>query len=233
VEQFRLLNANLSDTISQQAISSAAVSCKLANLSGETQIGLATEQREAAINRIKSEGNARKLEIETKAKNDAIMAEVHTKTLTLKMMATAEAESVKIRAEADADAKAATILKIGQANAAATEMQAEAERKRAVAIESTVIGSKLAMATLEAEMIGKSMNGLNKIICLPPGMNFSGVPMKMFGLPSGLGTGFDDDNSNSSILSVDQKSSSSSSTMKPVSPPSLSLLSPTPAKLAA
>lgn len=235
IEQFRLLNQSLSNTISQQALQATAVSSKLANLSGETQISLATEQREAAVNRIKSEGSARKLEIETKAKNDAIMAEVYTKTQTLKMMATAEAESVKIRAEADADAKAMGILKIGQANATATEIQAEAERKRAVALESTVIGSKLAMATLEAEMIGKSMNGLNKIICLPPGMNFSGVPMKMFGMPSGFGSdlGAFGDNDNSDSSNNSSSSSSSSSSAKPPVPSSLSLLSPAPKKLAA
>jgi regulator of protease activity HflC (stomatin/prohibitin superfamily) len=183
IEEFKMMNAELAKNISNQAIITAQTETQLANLESQREIATAQQERDAAVNRIKADAEARKLDTETRAKTSAILLENETKARGLEIMAAAEAKSATIRAEADANARAMTILKIGEAEAKAIELKADAEKKRAMNLESTEIGKKLALYQLHTEMVGKAMQGVQKIIWVPQGSNLA-APMQLFGMPN-------------------------------------------------
>jgi len=189
IEEFKLLNAELSRNISTQAISTAQTQTQLANLEAQSEIAIATQERDASVNRIRSQGDALKLEIETKSKMDAIYRENETRSATISMMARAEANAIEVKAAAEAKARATMIREVANAEAEATIVRAKAEKERAEGLAATALGGKLALMQLQTSMVGDAMKGIKKIIYLPPGGNFSQVP-QMFAFPGRGANGY-------------------------------------------
>ena len=174
IEEFKMMNAELAKNISNQAISTAQTQTQLANLEGQTEIATAQQARDASVARIKSEADARNLDIATKAKMSATIAENETKVRTIEMLATAEAKALKVKIDAETEAKANTILKVAEAEAKAIEVKAEAERKRALALEATEIGQRIALYEIKARAAVESMRGVQTALTVPSRLSHDG-----------------------------------------------------------
>lgn len=179
IEDFKIMNAELAKNISSQALTTAATETQLANLTGQREVATTQQQKEADVMRIRVEAENAKLKAETEAKTATILKEAEAKSKSIEMLSVAQAnaDAFKIRAEA--------ILKMGEAEAKAIEMKSEAEKKRAENINSTEIGKELALWAFKAEMVTKSLSGVQKIVYLPSNQAF-GNPLQLFGLAPGL-----------------------------------------------
>lgn len=194
IESFKIMNHALADNISQQAIITAQTETKLANLEGQHEIATAEMQRESEVIRIKTQAAAKQLATEAEARNSSIVADARGKAEAAKIVAQGEADSLLIKAEAEAKA---------------IELKAAAERKRAEELSATPLGEKLAMMTVNAQMVTESLKGVQKIIYLPSNANLAQTPIQLFGVP-GLGAPALDE----SLLESDQSTSSTSTRAK-------------------
>jgi regulator of protease activity HflC (stomatin/prohibitin superfamily) len=165
IESFKIINKELEDSISKQAIITAQTENKLANLEGQREIATAEQERDANVLRIKAQAEALKLETDTAAKNNAMILE-----------AEAKARALKIGAQAEADA----LLLKAQAEAKAIELRAAAEKKRAQELSSNKLGEQLALLNVQSDMVTKSLHGVQKIIYLPSDSKMSSVPSQLF-----------------------------------------------------
>eukprot|EP01090_Pellita_catalonica_P000723 TRINITY_DN10500_c0_g1_i1.p1 TRINITY_DN10500_c0_g1~~TRINITY_DN10500_c0_g1_i1.p1 ORF type:complete len:270 (+),score=73.78 TRINITY_DN10500_c0_g1_i1:92-811(+) len=178
IESFKIMDEELAENISKQAMITATTETRLANLEGQTEIATAEMQRDAAVQRIKSQSLAAKLEVETKAKNRATMDQAQAKADAAKIIATGEANAKLISVEAEAKA----IERRAQAEASAIEQRAKAEAKRAELLSQTPLGGQLAMFELQTQMVSKSLQGIEKIVYLPT--DLAKNPFCVFGMPS-------------------------------------------------
>lgn len=186
VESFKLMNQELADNISKQAIITAQTESKLANLEGQRKIATAEMERDSAVIMIKAQAQAAQLATDVQAKNNAAIADAQSKAQAARIVATGDAEALLIRAEAEAKALS---LK-AEAEAKAIEIKASAEKKRAEEVGSTPLGTQLAVLGVTSEMVTKSMQGVQKIIYLPSNANMAASPMQLFGGMSMMGGGF-------------------------------------------
>jgi len=195
IEAFKIMNAELADNISKQAIITAQTETKLTNLESQREIATAEMERDAAVTRIKTQASAQQLATDTQARNSATLAQAQAKAEAMKIEASGNAEALLIRTEAESNAKATSVKRIAQgeaealllkaeAEAKAIEMKASAEKKRAQDLSSTSLGQQLAILTVQSEMVTKSLVGVQKIIYLPSNANLGQTPMQLFGLPS-------------------------------------------------
>lgn len=186
IEDFSIMNEELSKNISDQAITTAQTQTKLTNLESQKEIATAEQERLASVNRIKAEADALKLKTETNAKNDALINDAETK----KKIAQIEAEALMIKTESVTNAKALEIKRTAEAEANAMllkaevkaksiEMEADAEKKRANNLDSSDIGKKLAILELQTNMVKESLTGIQKIVYLPPGSNMGTIPVQL------------------------------------------------------
>jgi len=153
IESFRIVNSDLSNNISQQAFVTAQTQNQLTNLTGQTEIAVAQQRRDAEVNRIKAEGEAVKLNTEISAKNKAVMES-----------AKAEADAQVIRAKAEAQA----IELKAQAESTSVVVKAEAEAKRADMLNKTPLGGQIQLYQMYVEMVKHSMEGVQKVVYMPP-----------------------------------------------------------------
>ncbi len=132
VESFKIMNAELADNISKQAIITAQTENRLANLEGQRQIATAEMERDSAVALIKAQAASQQFATEVQARNTAAIADAQSKAQSVKIVAQGtfhlnlfmlltrsiigEAESMLIKAEAEARA---------------IELKASAEKKRA------------------------------------------------------------------------------------------------------
>jgi len=171
VESFKIMNAELADNISKQAIITAQTENKLANLEGQRQIATAEMERDSAVTMIQAQARAAQLATDVQARNNAAIADAQSKAQAAKIVAAGEAESLLIKAEAEAKA---------------IELKAAAEKKRAQELGATQLGSQLALLTVQSDMVTKSMSGVQKIIYLPSNASMAQTPLQLFGMP-GMG----------------------------------------------
>jgi len=169
VESFKIMNSELADNISKQAIITAQTENRLANLEGQRQIATAEMERDSAVAMIKAQAASKQLATEVQAKNNAAISDAQSKAQSAKIVAQGEAEALLIKADAESKA---------------IELKALAEKKRAVELGGTPLGSQLAVMAIQADMVTKSMQGVAKIIYLPSNANMSQTPMQLFGMPS-------------------------------------------------
>jgi len=169
VESFKIMNAELADNISKQAIITAQTENRLANLEGQRQIATAEMERDSAVTMIQAQAKAAQLATEVQARNTAAIADAQSKAQAAKIVASGEAESLLIKAEAEAKA---------------IELKAAAEKKRAQDLGATALGSQLAILAVQSDMVTKSMSGVSKIIYLPSNASLAQTPLQLFGMPS-------------------------------------------------
>ncbi|KAF0975223.1 hypothetical protein FDP41_005976 [Naegleria fowleri] len=173
IEDIQIMNQELANNISKQAIITAETETKLANLGGQREIDLAAQERSNAISSIKATAEAFKLRTETEAKNNAAILEAETKAMEIKTLAKARAEAMTIEAEAEARA---------------IEIKALAEKKRAEYLSSTEFGKQDALLTKHHDMVVQAMKGIQQIVYLPSDANMGCLPLQMFGLKGGIPT---------------------------------------------
>jgi len=166
IESFKIMNLELAENISKQAIITAQTETRLANLESQREIATTEQERDAAVARIKTQASALQLTTETQAKNSASLAEANAKAQAMKIEAQGTSEALLTKAEAEAKA---------------IELKAAAEKKRAQDLSSTNLGQQLALLAVQSEMVAKSMKGVTKIVYLPPGANVGSTPMQLFG----------------------------------------------------
>jgi len=171
VESFKIMNAELADNISKQAIITAQTENRLANLEGQRQIATAEMERDSAVTMIQAQAKAAQLATEVQARNTASIADAQSKAQAAKIVASGEAESLLIKAEAESKA---------------IELKAAAEKKRAQDLGATPLGSQLALLAVQSEMVTKSMQGVQKVIYLPSNASLAQTPLQLFGIP-GMG----------------------------------------------
>eukprot|EP01111_Echinosteliopsis_oligospora_P005129 TRINITY_DN1832_c2_g1_i1.p1 TRINITY_DN1832_c2_g1~~TRINITY_DN1832_c2_g1_i1.p1 ORF type:complete len:805 (-),score=239.67 TRINITY_DN1832_c2_g1_i1:156-2570(-) len=182
IESFKISNTTLADTISQQAIITAQTETKLANLEGQREIATQEMKRSTAVTLIKTQAMAQQVSAETNARNTNLLSDAHAKATAAKILADGEATTITIKANSDAR----TMLVKAEAQAKAIELKAEAERKRAEELSSNPLAAQLSLLEIQAKMVTESLQGLSKIIYLPPNANLANTPMQLFGQP-GLG----------------------------------------------
>jgi len=170
IESFKILNQELSQNISKQALTSASTTTQLSNLAGQTEIATAQQMRDAELMRIRVESEALKLKTETDAKNRAIM-----------QTAQAEADATLIRAKAEASALAVK----AEAEAKAITLKADAEGQRAEILSKTPFGGNFAMFQLYSDMVKSSITGIEKIVYMPTGESASN-PLNFLTMQQGL-----------------------------------------------
>jgi len=197
IESFKIMNAELADNISKQAIITAQTETKLTNLESQREIATAEMERDSAVTRIKTQASAQQLATDTQARNSATLAEATAKAEAMKIEAQGSASALLIKTEAESNAKATSVKRIAEgeaqalllkaeAEAKAIEMKAAAEKKRAQDLSSTPLGQQLALLTVQSEMVTKALTGVQKVIYLPSNANLGSTPMQLFGMP-GLG----------------------------------------------
>jgi len=169
VESFKIMNAELADNISKQAIITAQTENKLANLAGQRQIATAEMERDSAVTMIQARARAAQLGTDVQARNTAAIADAQSKAQAAKIVATGEADALLIKAEAEAKA---------------IELKAAAEKKRAQDLSATPLGAQLALLTVQSEMVVKAIGGVEKIIYLPSNASLAQTPLQLFGMPS-------------------------------------------------
>eukprot|EP01117_Protostelium_nocturnum_P011094 TRINITY_DN4026_c0_g1_i1.p1 TRINITY_DN4026_c0_g1~~TRINITY_DN4026_c0_g1_i1.p1 ORF type:complete len:725 (+),score=259.13 TRINITY_DN4026_c0_g1_i1:386-2560(+) len=152
IESFKIINAELAENISKQALVTTQTETQLANLASGTEIATAQQRRDADVARIKAEGASIALKTETDARNRQIMEVAKADAEAALIAAKAQAQALELKAEAEAKA---IILK------------AEAESKKAQMLNSTPLGGQLTMFQMYANMVKESMAGVEKVIYLP------------------------------------------------------------------
>jgi len=170
VESFKLMNHELSDNISKQAIITAQTENRLANLEGQRQIATAEMERQSASTMIKAQAEAAQLATDVQARNNAQLADAQARAQVAKIVASGEADALLIKA---------------QAEARAVEMKAAAEKKRAQEVGSTQLGSQLAILAVQSDMVTRALGGVEKVIYLSADANLAKAPMQLFGVDAG------------------------------------------------
>jgi regulator of protease activity HflC (stomatin/prohibitin superfamily) len=201
IEQFKIMDTDLANSISQQAINTAQTENQLANLEGQTQIATQQQEREKRVAQIQSEtmANQRKIEAESKI----IQAEAEGRAQEVR--AQAEANQVRIRAEADASAtkiraqatvaeaeaaaastkiKADASVSEAKARADAIKLKASAESDRAKQLAATPLGEKLALLDIYSGVVKASNDGVEKVVYVDPTTTSANNPFALLTLQS-------------------------------------------------
>jgi regulator of protease activity HflC (stomatin/prohibitin superfamily) len=201
IEQFKIMDTDLANSISQQAINTAQTENQLANLEGQTQIATQQQEREKRVAQIQSEtmANQRKIEAESKI----IQAEAEGRAQEVR--AQAEANQVRIRAEADARAikiRAQATVAEAEAAAASTKIKADAsvseakaradgiklkasaESDRAKQLAATPLGEKLALLDIYSGVVKASNDGVQKVVYVDPTTTSANNPFALLTLQS-------------------------------------------------
>jgi len=87
VESFKIMNSELADNISKQAIITAQTENRLANLEGQRQIATAEMERDSAVAMIKAQAASQQLATEVQAKNTAAISDAQSKAQAAKICA--------------------------------------------------------------------------------------------------------------------------------------------------
>ncbi|PRP81599.1 prohibitin domain-containing protein [Planoprotostelium fungivorum] len=177
IESFKIMNQELANNISKQALVTTQTETQLANLASQTEIATAQQRRDADVSRIKAEGMATSLKTETDSKNMQIMETAKAEAEATLIAARARAKALEIQAEAEAKA---------------IQMRAEAESQKAAKLSQTSLGSQMTLFEMYTDMVKGSMGNVEKVIYLPSDAQnnpfsfmslASGAAMNMAGMP--------------------------------------------------
>lgn len=158
VESFRIVNRDLSDNISSQAINTAQIENKMANLAGQRNIARSEQEQQAEVAKIESEMKANQIRSQTESQNNARLAEAEAKAKARIIEARAEAEARNIQAQAEADA---------------IKKMAEAEKERANVLDTSEIAQKLALFERLMPVLTASLSNIEKLVVMDPHQNFN------------------------------------------------------------
>merc|ERR1712054_157101 len=181
VASCKIMDKELSASISKQALVTAQTENQLANLKGQTEIATAEQDRQARVAQIAAEQEARALQVATESQNKAQLEKseaeakakafvVNQEAAALIAQARAEAEAIRLKAEAEAEG---------------IRTKAKAEAERAELLSSTPLGSQLALLELWASTVGKSNEGISKVVYCDPSVQLAaggGNPLSLLGL---------------------------------------------------
>merc|ERR1719188_2978442 len=151
------MDSTLSESISGQAVKTAATQADLANLAGQTQIATQQQERDVRLQQLSVEAEARRMQITADSQK-----------------AQAEADAVRLKAQAEADA-----VKI-QADALISQAKAEAER--ATLLSATPLGEKSALLEIYGDVVKTSNEGVQKIVYIDPTTTQAGNPFSLLTL---------------------------------------------------
>lgn len=182
IESFKIMDNELSGFISRQAISTAETENRLSNLKGQTEIATVEKERDARVQQIQAEQEARALKINTESQNKAQLdkAKANAEALTFKT----DQENKALIEKAKADAEAVRLKANAEAEAIRTKAKAEAER--AQLLSQTPLGAQLALLSVWSETVEKSNEGVSKVVYCDPSVQMAagGNPLGLMGLGS-------------------------------------------------
>lgn len=181
VASCKIMDPELSASISKQALVTAQTDNQLANLKGQTEIATAEQDRQARVAQIAAEAEARALRITTASQNLSQLEQaeaqakaqafvVNQQAAALIAQARAEAEAIRLKAEAEAEA---------------IRTKARAEAERAELLGKTALGSQLALLELWSGTVERSNQGIEKIVYCDPSVQLAaggGNPLSLLGL---------------------------------------------------
>jgi regulator of protease activity HflC (stomatin/prohibitin superfamily) len=181
VASCKIMDPDLSASISKQALVTAQTENKLANLKGQTEIATAEQERASRIAQLAAEQEARALKVNTESQNTAQLdkAEALAKSQAVAVTQEAEARIAQARAEAEA------IKLKAEAEAQAIRTKAEAEAERARLLSQTPLGAQLALLELWSGTVERSNAGISKVVYCDPSVQLAaggGNPLGLLGL---------------------------------------------------
>ena len=160
IESLKIMDDDLSESISQNALTTAQIENEMANLEGKSLISTQTERTAAEVKNINAQAEASALKTTADAAN---LRKIDA--------AKAEAESLKISLMAKAEAEAEAILIKAKAEAEAIKLKANAEADRAEMLSHTNLGQQEALLQIYSDMVVNSNQGVEKVIYMDPSVN--------------------------------------------------------------
>jgi regulator of protease activity HflC (stomatin/prohibitin superfamily) len=171
IESFKIMDDELAESISKQALVTAQTENQLANLKGQTEIATAEQRRTAEVQNIKATAEAQSLKVQNDAANSRRIEAAK---------AAAESERLKVQIEAEAAANAA--ITKAKAEAESIRLVSEAESKRAHQLSETALGQQQALLQVYADMVKESNQGIEKIVYMDPTLAQNGSAFSMAAL---------------------------------------------------
>jgi regulator of protease activity HflC (stomatin/prohibitin superfamily) len=181
VASCKIMDKELSASISKQALVTAQTENQLANLKGQTEIATAEQDRQSRVAQIAAEQEARALQVATESQNKAQLEKSESDAKAKAFIVNQEAEALISRAKAEAEA----IRLKAEAEAAGIRTKAKAEAERAELLSKTPLGSQLALLELWSRTVEKSNEGISKVVYCDPSVQMAaggGNPLGLLGL---------------------------------------------------
>jgi len=192
IEQFKIMDKALSQSIAGQAVKTAATQSELANLEGQTQIATQQQERDVRMQQMAAEAEARRVQVKAdseKAQAEALALAQKVRSdmeaNTRRTQAQAEADSIRLKAQAEADAvkiQADAMISQAKAEAEAIAMKAKAEAERAKLLAATPLGEKLSLLEIYGDVVKQSNEGVQKIVYVDPTTTQAGNPFSLLTL---------------------------------------------------
>jgi len=183
VASCKIMDTELSASISKQALVTAQTQNQLANLKGQTEIATAEQDRQARVAQIAAEQEARALTVVTESQNKAQLEKAESLAKSQAFAVNQEAAAIIAQARAQAEA----IRLKAEAEAGAIRIRAKAEAERAELLSKTALGSQLALLELWAGTVERSNAGISKVVYCDPSVQMAaggGNPLGLLGLNS-------------------------------------------------
>lgn len=181
VASCKIMDKELSASISKQALVTAQTENQLANLKGQTEIATAEQDRQARVAQIAAEQEARALQVSTESQNKAQLEKAEAQAKAKAFIVNQEADALIARARAEAEA----IRLRAEAEAEGIRTKAKAEAERAELLSKTPLGSQLALLELWSGTVTKSNEGISKVVYCDPSVQLAaggGNPLNLLGL---------------------------------------------------
>jgi len=181
VASCKIIDKELSASISKQALVTAQTENQLANLKGQTEIATAEQDRQARVAQIVAEQEARALQVATESQNKAQLEKSEAQAKAKAFAVNQEADAIIAKARAEAEA----IRLRAEAEAAGIRIKAQAEAERAELLCKTPLGSQLALLELWSKTVEKSNEGISKVVYCDPAVQLAaggGNPLGLLGL---------------------------------------------------
>jgi regulator of protease activity HflC (stomatin/prohibitin superfamily) len=180
---FKIMDTELSVSISRQALVTAQTQNQLANLKGQTEIATAEQERQARVAQIAAEQDARALSVHTESQNKAQLEKAEAQAKSQAFIVNQQAQALIAQARAEAEA----IRLKAEAEAEAIRTKAKAEAERAELLSKTTFGSQLALLELWSATVERSNEGVSKVVYCDPSVQLAaggGNPLGLLGLNS-------------------------------------------------
>jgi len=181
VASCKIMDKELSASISKQALVTAQTENQLANLKGQTEIATKEQERQARVAQIGAEQEARALQVSTESQNKAQLEKAEAQAKAKAFIVNQEADALIAKARAEAEA----IRLRAEAEAEGIRTKAKAEAERAELLSKTPLGSQLALLELWAGTVEKSNEGISKVVYCDPSVQLAaggGNPLNLLGL---------------------------------------------------